>query len=209
MEPINLGRLELLAQGKAWVTTWARAADDAVARLTAARQAHDNDGALIAAHELLSAVDRLVGWAIALEPVCDDAFRDRVEQFREQHAELRTARNMHEHLAGYLREQRDRQADPRLSAGVVYRFTDDGSFVIEMVTTDEGSEGVEVRLTDAVGDAFALVWDATKAVDRAVLLGFAPHGAEPPDFGYLHAIEDEDGHFYLSEEPPPGYGPQL
>ena len=50
-------------------------------------------------------MDRLVGWAIALQPVCDDAFRDRVEQFREQHAELRTARNMHEHLAGYLRER--------------------------------------------------------------------------------------------------------
>ena len=42
-----------------------------------------------------------------------------------------------------------------------------------------------------------------------VLLGFAPHGAEPPDFGYLHAIEDEDGHFYLSGEPLPGDGPQL
>ena len=208
VEPFNLRRFELLAQGKAWCSTWARAAEEAVGRLVAAQQAGDNDGALIAALDSLSAVDRLVGWALTLADVCnDDDYRQRVRSFQERHAELRKARNLHEHLQGYLTEQRDRRADPRLTGAVVYRFADDGSFVLELLTVDGCADHVEVRLTDAVGDAFDLTWDTIKSADRAMSALAAPPGSEVIEPEYLHWIEIEDGSVTLSDVPPPGHEP--
>src|SRR5262245_27378281 len=102
-EPLDLRRFGLLAVGKAWCSTWARGAEDAVARLEAAWEADDNDRALVAAHDALSAVDRLVGWARTLAKVCDDdTYQQHVADFEARHPELRTARNFHEHLPGYL-----------------------------------------------------------------------------------------------------------
>jgi hypothetical protein len=161
---------------------------------------------LVAAHESLGAVDRLYGWARSLTKFCDEAFGAKVEELQRRHPDLHRARNLHEHREGYLAEPRDRQADGRLSGAVAYRFTDGGSFRVELMGAT-GSENVDVDLTAAIADSFVLAWETTKAVDRAIDALIREPGDVPPDFGYLHAIQAEDGSFHLSETPPAGYEP--
>jgi hypothetical protein len=163
----DMQRLSFLATGRSWVHTWARAAADATRRLHLAQAADDNEAGLVAAHESLGAVDRLYGWARSLTKFCDEAFGAKMEEFQRRHPDLHRARNLHEHREGYLAEPRDRQADGRLSGAVAYRFTDGGSFGVELMGAT-GSENVDVDLTAAIADSFVLAWETTKAVDRAI-----------------------------------------
>jgi hypothetical protein len=203
---IDENAYRFLAAGAGWVDTWTRAAKDAVARLEAARAVDDNDGGLIAANEALMAVDRLYGWAVAMAKVCDEAYRSKVEAFRLAHPDLRQARNMHEHLPGYLAPERDKQANHRLSGAVTYGFTSDGSFRIQLLTGFDDNP-VDVELSQAIIDSFALAWETTKAVDRAVRAMLVEPGEDLPDIEYLHLIEDVDGGFRLDLMPPDGYQP--
>jgi hypothetical protein len=204
--PLDQKRFLFLVEGREWINMWTRAAEDATRRLHLAQEAGDNDGGLIAAHEALAAVDRLFGWARSLANVCDDAYRARVEEFREGHPELRRARNLHEHRQGYVSDERDRQADERFTGAVAYRFTDDGSFRIELVTA-ASVENVDVALTSAIADSFVLAWETTKAVDRAIEALVREPGDEPLDVEYMHIRQGDDCRLYLSDTPPPGYDP--
>jgi hypothetical protein len=169
------------------VRLWWRGTMDAFERLEAAEQAHDYQGATIAAAETLHALALIRAWVAAILPTCDDELTWQFEDFERDHPELRAARNVHEHAEDY---ERGKGRDRRLTGAAHfervrtdppgewnYRVAPDGppadwaELVVSLATVPVGSEPVRVNLTRATRDAVDLARHAEAALVRAMVRG--------------------------------------
>jgi hypothetical protein len=181
--PIDPDSYRFLSAAMHDVRLWWRAAIDAFERLEASEQAHDYQGALIAASETLHAVALIRAWVVAVLPSCDDELRHQFETFERDHPEVRAARNVHEHAEGY---ERGKGRDKRLTGVVRYHRvqTDppdarnyqlapsgppaDWSELVVSLSVVTPSDGpVRVNLTRLTRDAVDLAKQADTALARA------------------------------------------
>jgi hypothetical protein len=181
--PIEPDSFRFLSAAIHDVRLWWRAAIDAFDRLEASEQAHDYQGALIAAAETLHAVALIRAWVVAVLPNCDDELRHQFEKFEREHPEARTARNLHEHAEDY---ERGKGRDKRLT-GVVhyhrvatdppgdwnYQLAPNGppadwtELVVSLSAATPSDGPVRVNLTRVTRDAVDLATQADAALGRA------------------------------------------
>jgi hypothetical protein len=172
------------------VRLWWRAAMDAFERLEASEQAHDYQGALIAAAETLHAVALIRSWVVAVLPSCDDELRQQFEMFERDHPEVRAARNVHEHAEDY---ERGKGKDKRLTGVVHYERvktdppgdwndqlapsgppSDWSELVVSLSAAVPHDDPIKVNLTRVARDAVDLAMQADAALGRALLREFHP-----------------------------------